>query len=166
MVGGFIRSLQNQRCKGFPVGKWHICVRHWESRTKGLRNYRSRLPLGIGQTEIDALATLRPDVLREIVERAFDPYVDRDLRNRVTLAEVAWREQAAAALQIDQEHLESAASRGRRPPVRTEGRDRRYQHAAPNCGGRSLHPAGGGLVVRFVMPAILSRSPDGQLSAL
>lgn len=68
---------------------------------------RWREALGIEQTEIDALATLRPDVLREIVERAFDPYVDRDLRNRVTLAEVAWREQAAAALQIDQEHLEA-----------------------------------------------------------
>ena len=41
---------------------------------------RWREAFGIEQTEIDALATLRPDVLREIVERAFDPYVDRGLK--------------------------------------------------------------------------------------
>ena len=41
---------------------------------------RWREAFGIEQTEIDALATLRPDVLREIIERAFDPYLDRDLQ--------------------------------------------------------------------------------------
>jgi len=38
---------------------------------------RWREAFGVEQTEIDALATLQPDTLREIVERAFDPYVDR-----------------------------------------------------------------------------------------
>ena len=44
------------------------------------RGDRWREAFGIEQTEIDALATLRPDVLREIIERAFDPYLDRDLQ--------------------------------------------------------------------------------------
>jgi hypothetical protein len=70
---------------------------------------RWREAFGVEQTEIDALATLQPGTLREIVERAFDPYVDRGLRARVTLAEVEWRRQATDALreQIDQEHLEA-----------------------------------------------------------
>ena len=45
---------------------------------------RWRAAFGIEQTEIDALATLRPDVLREIVDRAFDPYFDQTLRERVS----------------------------------------------------------------------------------
>ena len=44
---------------------------------------RWREAFGVEQTEIDALATLRPDALREIVDRAFDPYFDRTLKARV-----------------------------------------------------------------------------------
>jgi hypothetical protein len=70
---------------------------------------RWRDAFGIEQTEIDALATLQPEVLREIIERAFDPYVDRGLGKRVTLAKSEWERQAADALheQIDQAHLEA-----------------------------------------------------------
>jgi hypothetical protein len=70
---------------------------------------RWREAFGIEQTEIDALATLRPEVLREIVERAFDPYVDRGLGRRVALAKTEWEQQAADALreQIDQTRLEA-----------------------------------------------------------
>jgi hypothetical protein len=73
---------------------------------------RWREAFGIEQTEIDALATLRPDVLREIVERAFDPYLDRDLQKRVTWAWVQWKRQAEEALakQINPEHLEALRS--------------------------------------------------------
>jgi hypothetical protein len=69
---------------------------------------RWREAFGVEQTEIDALATLRPDVLREILERAFDPYFDRTLAGRVSEAKTEWREQAEEALreQIDQEALE------------------------------------------------------------
>jgi hypothetical protein len=72
------------------------------------RASRWRATFGIEQTEIDALATLRPGVLREIIERAFDPYFDRTLERRVTLAEDEWRQRAQEALreQIDQEALE------------------------------------------------------------
>jgi hypothetical protein len=69
---------------------------------------RWREAFGVEQTEIDALATLRPDVLREILERAFDPYFDRTLERRVSLAQTEWNQRAEEALQgqIDQEALE------------------------------------------------------------
>ena len=64
---------------------------------------RWREAFGVEQTEIDALATLRPNVLRDIVRQAFDPYVDRLLADRVARARVEWDQQAAAAIneQID-----------------------------------------------------------------
>ena len=71
------------------------------------RANRWREAFGVEQTEIDALATLRPDVLREIVDRAFDPYFDRTLKARVDTAEQEWlaAAQAAMAQQIDDEVL-------------------------------------------------------------
>ena len=73
---------------------------------------RWRVAFGLEQTEIDALPTLQPNMLREFVERAFDPYFDRDLEERVTLAWVEWKRQAEEALheQIDTEHLEALRS--------------------------------------------------------
>jgi hypothetical protein len=63
----------------------------------------------VEQTEIDALATLRPANLREIIERAFDPYWDDTLARRVRDAENDWdrRAEEALARQIDQDHLEA-----------------------------------------------------------
>jgi len=71
------------------------------------RASRWREAFGVEQTEIDALATLRPDVLREIIERAFDPYLDRDLEQRVAFAQAEWRRQAEEAIneQVDPEIL-------------------------------------------------------------
>jgi hypothetical protein len=70
---------------------------------------RWREAFGVEQTEIDALATLRPDVLREILDRAFDPYWDSTLNERVARAKEEWDEQAAEALreQIDAERLDA-----------------------------------------------------------
>jgi hypothetical protein len=66
-----------------------------------------RAAFDIEQTEIDALATLRPDVLREIIDRAFDPYFDRTLEERVSDAEAEWLDaaQAAIAEQVDDDLL-------------------------------------------------------------
>jgi hypothetical protein len=66
-----------------------------------------RAAFGVEQTEIDALATLRPDALREIVDRAFDPYFDRALEERVRSAEDEWLTAAQAAMseQIDDDLL-------------------------------------------------------------
>lgn len=68
---------------------------------------RWRQAFGVEQTEIDALATLRPNVLREIIERAFDPYWDSTLVDRVNPAETEWLASAQAAInaQIDPEVL-------------------------------------------------------------
>jgi hypothetical protein len=54
---------------------------------------------GLEQTEIDALATLRPDLLRQIVTEAVDPFFDRTLASRVFEAKGAWLDQARAALE-------------------------------------------------------------------
>jgi hypothetical protein len=72
---------------------------------------------GAEQTEIDALATLQPDVLRQIAEDAFDPYFDRTLEDRVNEARDVWMREAQEAIdaQIDPEILaalrEEAAGR-------------------------------------------------------
>jgi hypothetical protein len=64
---------------------------------------RWRQAFGVEQTEIDALATLQPDVLRDIVERAFDPYFDRTLAARVSAAKEEWEQEAEEAIreQVD-----------------------------------------------------------------
>jgi hypothetical protein len=73
---------------------------------------------GIEQTEVDALTTPeREHELREIVDRAFDPYFDRTLEARVSAAEDEWLDAAQAAMseQIDNKLLsnlrEQAATR-------------------------------------------------------
>jgi hypothetical protein len=67
------------------------------------RANRWREAFGVEQTEIDALATLEPDVLRSIVEDAFDPYFDHTLEDRVAEAEAEWLREAEEAInaQID-----------------------------------------------------------------
>jgi hypothetical protein len=54
---------------------------------------------GLEQTEIDALATLRPDLLRQIVIKAVDPFFDRTLASRVFEAKGAWLDQVRDVLQ-------------------------------------------------------------------
>jgi hypothetical protein len=68
---------------------------------------RWRQAFGVEQTEIDALATLQPDVLREIVEDAFEPYYDDTLEDRVDVAREDWMQRAQAAIdeQVDPEIL-------------------------------------------------------------
>ena len=57
-----------------------------------------RTAWGIEQTEIDSLAALRPDVLRDMATTALDRYYDHDLAGRVADAEEAWREEAQSRL--------------------------------------------------------------------
>jgi hypothetical protein len=68
---------------------------------------RWRAAMGREQTEVDALATLRPDALRRIVHEAIEPFFDIGLQARVEVAEEAWRERAQEALaeQLGEEHL-------------------------------------------------------------
>jgi hypothetical protein len=68
---------------------------------------RWRERFGRQQTEIDALAALRPDDLTRIAEEAFAPYWDADLDRRTTLAEIRWKRLAQAVIDavVDQEEL-------------------------------------------------------------
>ena len=67
-------------------------------KPKELRASRWRAEFGHEQTEIDALATLQPDVLREIVEQAIVSYYDRDLARRVEVAMQRWLAEARNAI--------------------------------------------------------------------
>jgi hypothetical protein len=53
---------------------------------------------GLEQTEIDALATLRPELLRQIINGAVAPFYDRTLDQRVFEAKGRWIDQASEAL--------------------------------------------------------------------
>jgi len=52
----------------------------------------------VEQTEIDALATLRPDLLRRIAVDAIAPFYDRTLAGRVSQAKTDWRARAQAVV--------------------------------------------------------------------
>lgn len=58
------------------------------------RRVRWRERMGVEQTEIDALASLRPDLLRQISEDAVRPYFDESLNRRVWAAREDWRRRA------------------------------------------------------------------------
>ena len=57
-----------------------------------------RQAMGVEQTEIDALASLRPDLLRQLARDAITPFFDRTLDGRVSGARSAWLEEAQAAV--------------------------------------------------------------------
>jgi hypothetical protein len=53
---------------------------------------------GVEQTEIDALATLRPQLFREIIEEAIRPYYDFDISERVADSRRDWNREASGRL--------------------------------------------------------------------
>ena len=64
--------------------------------------------MGVEQTEIDALAALQPDLLRQMALDAISPFYDASLDQRVADARREWVKAARAALgeQLDMELLE------------------------------------------------------------
>jgi hypothetical protein len=62
---------------------------------------------GVDQTEIDALASLRPDLLRQIARDAITPFYDRELYSRVQRAADTWTGEALEVVnsQVDGERL-------------------------------------------------------------
>jgi hypothetical protein len=54
--------------------------------------------MGVAQTEVDALATLQPNLLRQIARDALDPFYDNTLDVRVNNVRARWRQQAQAAV--------------------------------------------------------------------
>jgi hypothetical protein len=68
---------------------------------------------GVEQTEIDALATLRPELLRQIAEDAVAPFYDVTLALRVRMAKQQWEALAQQALdaQLDADRVAEIRAR-------------------------------------------------------
>jgi hypothetical protein len=66
-----------------------------------------RAAWGIEQTEIDALATLRPELLRQVARDAIAPFYDSDLKERVAAARQEWMDRALEIINasLDQQRL-------------------------------------------------------------
>jgi hypothetical protein len=62
--------------------------------------------MGVEQTEIDALATLQPDLLARIAEDAIAPFYDLTLYGRVWQASRDWKQRAQQALDEQTEDME------------------------------------------------------------
>lgn len=67
-------------------------------KAKERRADRWRDAMGVEQTEIDALGSLRPDLLRQIARDAIAPFYDSDLGRRVFEAREQWLDDAQDAL--------------------------------------------------------------------
>jgi hypothetical protein len=74
-----------------------------------LRADKWRAAWGIEQTEIDALATLRPDTLTALLEAALRPFYDDTLDRRVARAVAEWQREAQDAIdaQVDPDALDA-----------------------------------------------------------
>lgn len=57
--------------------------------------------MGVEQTEIDALASLQPELLRQITRDALAPFYDHQLDRRVARARRQWRDAATEIINRD-----------------------------------------------------------------
>ncbi len=73
-----------------------------------------RAAMGVEQTEIDALASLQPELLRRIAQEALDPLFDHTLDDQVRQARNRWRHDAQAAYdaQLDGDRLAALRAEG------------------------------------------------------
>ena len=83
-----------------------------------------REAFGVEQTEIDALATLQPQVLREIVEEALAPYFDATLADRIAEARDQWRQQAQEVIDEHVDAEELAEIQGEAEDIEAEAAER------------------------------------------
>jgi hypothetical protein len=79
-------------------------LKETEKRADGWRE-----KYGVEQTEIDALATLQPEVLRKLARAAIEPYYDATLDRRLREAKAEWQGKAQAILDqhIDQDTIDA-----------------------------------------------------------
>jgi hypothetical protein len=63
-----------------------------------------RSAFGVEQTEIDALASLRPDLLRRIAANAIAPFYDRTLHRRIHEAREDWHHRAQEVVDAGLDH--------------------------------------------------------------
>ena len=87
-----------------PVAMTDEQVRSLDLPSTPLKETEARAPEwierygGLEQTEIDALSTLRPEILTEIAESAIAPFFDASLAERQQAAEQAWQDAAQEVL--------------------------------------------------------------------
>jgi hypothetical protein len=95
-------SLTREQCEQYDLPSTPL--KATESRADKWREV-----MGREQTEIDALAALRPEILREIAEAAVSPFFDHSLAARCEDAEDEWRVKAAARLEAHPLYAECRA---------------------------------------------------------
>ncbi|MBN1631744.1 MAG: hypothetical protein JW990_18470 [Thermoleophilia bacterium] len=115
------RKLQALSTVAFPGLDFQVhraCLVPEQVRTHGLpstplkatelRGERWCEAMGVEQTEIDALASLRPDLLRTIAQEALAPFFDSTLEARVRRARDAWLDEAQEVVKgiLGEEELE------------------------------------------------------------
>jgi hypothetical protein len=96
-----------QRARGqCVVREYHLPSTPLKDTEK--RGDKWRADMGVEQTEIDALASLRPDLLRQITRHAIAPFFDDTLDARVFNAQSEWLEAAQAVVDenTDPVHLD------------------------------------------------------------
>jgi hypothetical protein len=80
---------------------------------------------GVRQTEIDALATLRLDLLRDVVRQAVRPFFDETLARRAREARDAWHAEARQRIDECIDAADAADTDGRLDEIRDELEDLR-----------------------------------------
>lgn len=118
------RKLQAFETVHFPDLEWKVVragLTPDQVRTLGLpgtplkptekRADRWQAAMGVEQIELDAIATLRPDVLRQIANTLFGHFYDRGLDSRVRVAARAWTSEAQQAVDEASDTPQMAAVR-------------------------------------------------------
>lgn len=105
LLGGFDFELHRVALTPDQVREYGLPstpLKDTEKRADGWRQ-----ATGVEQTEIDALASLRPDLLRRIARDALSPFYDYELDRSVARAREAWIREALEVINrdIDGEHL-------------------------------------------------------------
>lgn len=120
------RKLQAHKAREFPGLEFEVVqvaltpdqVREYDLPITPLKETEQRADewkekTGVEQTEIDALAALRPDLLREIATEAVRPYFDATLASRAATAGGEWKRGAQAQVDasLDRRRFDDLAER-------------------------------------------------------
>jgi hypothetical protein len=119
---------------------------------------RWREAMGIEQTEIDALAALRPDLLRQIAEQAVAPFFDYTLARRCARARREWEDACQAAIdeQTDQDQVDRLRTEAQQTLATLQAEIERLNREL------SIDTDGYELPAPAVPDAEITVEPDGQ----
>ena len=107
-IGRKLQAFQTLEFPGLDFEVHRVALTPDQAREYGLpstplkdteqRADRWRKAMGVDQTEIDALASLRPELLRQIARQAVAPFFDKTLDQRVFAARIEWLDDAQAVI--------------------------------------------------------------------